>query len=194
MTNITRSLLFAFFLAASLGSAFAQQNPKPQTDEVIRVSTELVQTSVTVTDKKGQFVDGLRPDDFRLMVDGKPQTIRFLEHVVSGTRKEQALVSGEPGKPVTETPTASEYRGRTIIFFVDDLHLSLGSINRTRETIVHFIDKEMGTQDAVAIVSASGQVGFLQQFTINKAVLKAAVGRLNFRPYLARGMGMGGAP
>ena len=194
MTNITRSLLIAFFLTFSFGSAVAQQTPK-QADEVIRVNTELVQTSVTVTDKKGKFVDGLRPEDFRLMVDGKAQTIRFVEHVVSGTRKEQQLIAGDPGKQEAETgtPTASEYHGRTIVFFVDDLHLSLESINRTRETILHFIDKEMGTRDFVAIASASGQVGFLQQFTTNKAVLKAAVARLNFRPYLARGMGMGGA-
>src|SRR5258705_6888970 len=49
----------------------------------------------------------------------------------------------------------------------------------------------MTPKDTVAIVSASGQIGFLQQFTNNKTVLEAAMGRLNPRMYDARGFGTG---
>lgn len=41
----------------------------------------------------------------------------------------------------------------------------------------------MGRNDLVAIASSSGQLGFLQQFTDNKDVLRAAVRRLNPVPY-----------
>lgn len=53
----------------------APQNPAPQTsdDSTLRISTVLVQTDVTVVDRDGQFIDGLRPDQFELKVDGKPQ-------------------------------------------------------------------------------------------------------------------------
>lgn len=192
-SRFSRSLLIAFCLAVPFIPALAQEQSKVQKDDVIRISTELVQTAVTVTDKKGQFVDGLRPDQFTLQVDGKPQPIRFLERVVAGSLREEQLTASNAVPDLAATSKVS-YRGRTIVFFIDDLHLSLESLNRTRNTLSHFIDKEMGGKDFVAIASASGQIGFLQQFTNNKEVLKAAVARLNFRPYLARGLGMGSAP
>ena len=34
-----------------------QETAKPQSDEVLRINTELVQTAVTVFDKQGRFVD-----------------------------------------------------------------------------------------------------------------------------------------
>ena len=58
--------------------------PSPEQDDVIRVNTELVQTDVMVFDKKGQFVDGLKAEQFALKVDDKPQTISFLDRVTSG--------------------------------------------------------------------------------------------------------------
>ncbi|MGH9929963.1 MAG: VWA domain-containing protein, partial [Pyrinomonadaceae bacterium] len=45
---------------------------------------------------------------------------------------------------------------------------------------------EMGQNDQAAISSASGQIGFLQQLTDNKAVLRAALNRLEARPYFVR--------
>ncbi|HLM58056.1 MAG TPA: VWA domain-containing protein, partial [Pyrinomonadaceae bacterium] len=44
-----------------------------------------------------------------------------------------------------------------------------------------FVDEEMAPGDLVAIVTATGQLGFLQQFTDNKAVLRAAVARITPR-------------
>jgi VWFA-related protein len=68
------------------------------------------------------------------------------------------------------------------------LHLSLDSLARTRKTLAQFIDNEMNENDRVAIASTSGDLGFLQQFTDNKTVLRAAAGRLTQRPYNTRGM------
>jgi VWFA-related protein len=82
-------------------------------------------------------------------------------------------------------------RGRTIVFFVDDLHLSPDSMNRTKQTLRRFLDSEMSTQDSVAIVSASGHIGFLGQFSNNKQVLEAAMARLTPVPYDVRGYGTG---
>jgi VWFA-related protein len=47
----------------------------------------------------------------------------------------------------------------------------------------------MGQNDQVAIASASGQIGFLQQFTDNKEVLRAAVTRLNHVPHVVTDYG-----
>jgi VWFA-related protein len=55
----------------------------------------------------------------------------------------------------------------------------------------HFLDREMSSKDNVAILTASGQVGFLEQFTNNRAVLDAAMSRLIPRMYDAHGFSAG---
>jgi VWFA-related protein len=52
----------------------AQQEPEPPT---IQANVPLVLAPVTVTDKKGNFIDGLTVDDFRLTDEGRPQKIRM---------------------------------------------------------------------------------------------------------------------
>jgi VWFA-related protein len=177
----------------SCGTALAQQ-PSTQSDDVLRINTELVQTAVTVVDKKGKFVDGLDRADFELVIDGKPRPINFLERITAGSEREAQLAPGNQSpisKPGIGTTTV---RGRTIIFFIDDLHLSLSSLNRTRQMIAHFLDTEISGKDTVAIASAKGQIGFLQQFTNNKEVLQAALARLNVQPSEERTFGMGSTP
>src|SRR5215204_5533029 len=52
----------------------------PQTDEVdegdvVRVETQLVSVPAVVTDSSGRPLSGLKPENFRLVEDGQPQTI-----------------------------------------------------------------------------------------------------------------------
>ena len=55
-----------------------------------------------------------------------------------------------------------------------------------RKTLLNFIEKEMAQNDQIAITSASGQIGFLQQLTDNKTVLRKAVSRIGFRNSVVR--------
>lgn len=181
------SLLLCLFVAAI--AIHAQQNQKPRTeptdDDVLRISTELVQTDVVVLDKQGRFVDGLKPEQFELKIDGKPQPITFFERVKAGSNNEESqLIAARGNTPPSSKdapPTPPLKRGRTIIFFVDDLHMSIDSLARSRKLLRHFIDDEMGQDDLAAVVSPSGRIGFLQQFTDNKTVLRAAVARLTYK-------------
>jgi VWFA-related protein len=170
-----------------------EQTQTEREDEIVRINTQLVQTDVMVFDKQGRFIDNLKSDQFELRVDGKPVQISFFDLIVAGGPKEEAQRSSPRG--VTSPPGANDsaksvplVRGRTIFFFLDDLHLATDSIVRARKSLLNFIDKEMSQNDQVGIASASGQIGFLQQLTNNKAVLRAAVARLNFRPYDVRDM------
>ncbi|HEX3185559.1 MAG TPA: VWA domain-containing protein [Pyrinomonadaceae bacterium] len=173
-------------LAISLvvSAALAQD---PAHDEPVRITTELVQTGVVVVDKQGRFVDGLKPEEFLLKVDGRPVTPSFFERVFTGTVREEKLEKSAAAAPPV-TPAGAIYRGRTIIFFIDDLHLSAASIQRTRKAILDFVDNEMSIEDQVAVATPSGQLGFLQRFSDQKSVVRAAVGRLNHRPYTVRDM------
>ncbi len=109
----------------------AQNPPQPtqQPDDVLRINTELVQTDLMVFDKQGHFVDGLQREQFELTVDGKPQPISFFEQVKAGTTREQAqLAAISNSAPVEKTTPIRESQGRTIVFFIDDLHLALDSL------------------------------------------------------------------
>jgi Ca-activated chloride channel family protein len=46
----------------------------------IQVETHLIDTAVSVHDGDGRVVSGLRQDDFTVVEDGVPQTIRFFAH------------------------------------------------------------------------------------------------------------------
>ena len=180
---ITRVLTISLVIMTALA-----QDPRPANDDPIRITTELVQTSVVVLDKQGRFVEGLKPEEFLLKVDGRPVTPSFFERVFAGTVREEKLEKSAAKAAATDpmTPAAATYRGRTIIFFIDDLHLSAASVQRTRKAILEFVDNVMAIEDQVAIATPSGQLGFLQRFSDHKSVVRAAVGRLNHRPYTVR--------
>jgi hypothetical protein len=88
----TLFLLIAGLIALTpkaLGQKLPQTLPQEQTDDVVRVKTELVQTDVTVVDKHGRFVDGLKSEQFELRVDGRPQPLAFFEQVTAGSAAEE---------------------------------------------------------------------------------------------------------
>ena len=171
-------ILFCSVLAPTISAQTKPEKPGQQ-DDVVRVNTELVQTDVIVFDKKGQFVDGLKAEQFALKIDNKPQPISFFERVASGSLREEKKAQANTGA-VLANPSAAA-RGRTLIFFIDDLHLAPDSLVRTRKALLEFINHGMAENDQVAITSSSGQIGFLQQFTDDRVALRSAVARLNYR-------------
>jgi VWFA-related protein len=146
------------------------------------VNTDLVQTDVTVVDKKGHAITGLKPDQFELRIDSRPQSLTFFEEVLAGSpEEEKQLKAAREGKSTTLAPTANgdSNRGQLIFFFVDDVHLAGESWSRARSLLLNFLEHKMKANDRIAIVSTSGQIGFLQQLTDNKAVLREAISRLS---------------
>jgi VWFA-related protein len=184
----SRRLIGALLACWSFGIIIHAQQPKPtegqDPGDVIKIKTELVQTEVMVFDKKGRFVEGLKPEQFELAINGEPRQLSFFDQVTAGSAKEIAQVAAAqvtaPGRSDLSSSRLSN-RGRTIFFFLDDLHLSPASLARSREALLKFIADQMSSDDQVAIVSTSGQIGFLQQLTDNPAVLRAAIARLSSR-------------
>src|SRR5205085_7687351 len=119
------SLLCVFCTADAQQSQPATQQ---QTDDVVRISTELIQTDVMVFDRQGRFVDDLKPEQFELRVDGKPVPISFFERVTAGSGNEEAQLAAARGganlSAVKDAGVKPLDRGRTFFFFVDDLHQS----------------------------------------------------------------------
>src|SRR6185503_6039538 len=129
-----RTVLMAVFCLLMLAPrTFGQQQTRPaQTDDVIRINTALVQIDVMVFDKKGRFVEGLKPEQFSLTLDGQARSVSLFERVTSGSKFEAAQLTGS--RPVVTGPdlrkeiTGGATAGRVIFFFVDDVHLSAESL------------------------------------------------------------------
>ena len=160
------------------------QTPAPPAQDVVRTDVELVQTDITVFDRHGKFVGSLPPEHFTLSVDGKKRPVSLISRITSGSQSEAEQLNSLQANAKTNTSPESKARtplsrsGRLIFFFVDDIHLSPDGITRSRKALTQFIEKQMGQDDQVAIVSSSGRIGFLQQLTDNRVVLHTAIDRL----------------
>src|SRR6185295_16631520 len=193
MKRLASHAFLALLMLMSLcvpGRAQNPTQPPQQPDDVLRINTELVQTDLMVFDKQGHFVDGLQREQFELTVDGKPQPISFFEQVRAGSSKERAQLAAITNNSALSEKTTpiNDSSGRTIVFFIDDLHLSLDSLGRTRKMLAQFIDHELDDSDRVVFASTSGDIGFLQQFSDSIPVLHAAAGRLTHHSYNVRDM------
>ena len=181
--------IFALCLLASWATVQAQQTPPPQQpDEVVRTYTELVQTDVMVFDKQGKFVNNLTRDNFELRIDGKPRAIQSFELITAGSDEESQLAAARGATTINIKRPVPLDRGRIVFFYIDDFHMSAADFPMARKVITNFIDKEMGQNDQAAIASATGQIGFLQQLTTDRTVLRAALDRLKVRTYSVRDM------
>jgi len=191
VTSSITSLLICLLALPAGTLSQTQSRDKDQTD-VVRVFTELVQTDVMVFDKDGRFRDDLRRDDFELRIDGKVKPISFFERITAGAGNEEAQLAAARGStPSTRARSGDPVpldRGRTVFFYIDDLHMDLAGTQATRKIVSRFIDAEMSQNDEVAVSSASGQMGFLQQLTGNKTVLRRALERLTPHPYFVQDM------
>ena len=191
-TKVFLSLLLSLSL---LVPVLAQTQPAtpPQTqqtrddqDDVVRITTNLVQIDAVVT-KDGKPVTNLTADDFEIYEDGRKQAITsfaFVSNVPSATNQPapaRAKDAKEKGIDVPPAPPlkADEPR-RTMAIVVDDLGLSAESMGLARNQLRKFIAEKMQPHDLVAIIRTGGEMGALQQFTNDKRVLNRAVDQLKW--------------
>jgi VWFA-related protein len=163
----------------------ASQNP-PGQDQPIRVKTELIELRAVVTDKRGQPITDLKKEDFELTENGKPQEASFFSVVKIPGRGEARQPENSPANVTPDVPAGAtrpaETIGRTVLLYVDTLHLSPQSLLSVKQSLRKFIDERLTDQDLTAIVTSAGSLGVVEQFTRDRRVLRYAVDRLGPRP------------
>ena len=131
-------LVFLFLFCLSV-SAVAQQD----SDEVIRVETELIPFEVTVTDKDGKPVRGLEANDFKLYEDGVERPIDFFEPI-----------KREDGRPLS------------IVFALDvSGSVTREELERLRNALRIFVQKLADYDSYFAVMTFGMEVKTLQSFT-----------------------------
>ncbi len=178
-----RQILLAFVLTFSFLTPFTAQEPAKQ--DIVTVTTNLVQIDVVVTDKNGRQVSDLGPQDFEVTEDGKKRQITNFSYVVAGSSapSEVNVASSKPGaEPVKPAQLKRDQVRRTVALVIDDLGLSYESFGYARQALRKFVDEQMQPTDLVAVLSTSAGVGVLQQFTSDKRQLHAAIDRVRWNP------------
>jgi len=166
-------LLTVVLLCATLPS-------QQQTELRLRSESDLVLVNVTVRDKNGKFVQGLKPENFTILEDNKPQKV--LSFDVENVDALPALDVAQ-AKPLLEVPgqtapapsadTAAQFKDRRLIVLFFDLSaMEPDEIDHAVTSAEHYVDAQMAPADLVSIVSLGSSLLVNQDFTADHALLK----------------------
>jgi VWFA-related protein len=173
----------------------SQEQKKKQ--DIITLKSVLVEVQAVVTDRQGRLVDGLKKEDFELREKGHPQAISsFSEQRIGPMSISQAVtVANVPNLEAPPSQTAESTR--SVLLFVDTLHLSPGNVLRVKQTVKKFIDEQITDQDSVMLVTSSGMEGIPPRLTRDRNLLRHFVDKIAvwgtpsnslFTPALAAGV------
>jgi Ca-activated chloride channel family protein len=122
-----------------------------QSDDVVRVNTDLVVLNITVTDKAGQYVPGLHLSDFTIFEDGKeisPQLVSSFS--------------------VHESPFAS-------VVLLDTSGSMESRLSLARSAAIRFLDR-LREEDVAAVYKFDSKVEQVQEFSSSRDLAPIAYG------------------
>ncbi len=118
-------------------------------DEVVRVNASLVTVPVSVLDRDGRFISGLRQEDFRILEDGVEQRIAYFATV--------------------EQPF-------TVALVIDTSGSTRFKLEDIQDAAIAFLD-QLRPADRVIVVSFDEQVRVLSEATNDRNQLREAIRR-----------------
>jgi VWFA-related protein len=195
-----KKFLPVFFIVIVFAFRAFSQSPSPtppveEDRDVVKITTNLIQVDVTVTDSKGRIVTDLKPEEIEIYENDEKQDITNFSFInVEAKTLDKYSVAKKPEKnappPVPAPPVnlKPEQVQRTIALIVDDLSLSFQSAYYVRRALRKFVDEQMQPNDLVAIMRSGKGIGALQQFTSDKRQLYAAIERVKWNPAGKGGM------
>jgi VWFA-related protein len=155
----THSRTQAFLCAAGLScaaAAIAQSSTQTaQPPDRIKVGVELVTTSATVRDARGQFIANLKPGEFEIYEDGVKQSLVTFSLTQGGrTFNETRGAQVTPGILLPERRAAASGEGRVLLIFIDDSHLEPSQTPRVRDLFRRVVKRLVHPGDLVGVVSS----------------------------------------
>ena len=143
-----------------------------QSDEVVRVETNLTNVFFTAADKQKRFVSSLKREDVRILEDGTPQEIFTFQ-------------------PNSDLPLS-------LAILIDTSGSEERTLPEEKAAARGFLESVMRpAKDEAAVVSFTGEVTLEQGLTGNVARLRRAIDQVEFVPpsgYIGGGVVVGGTP
>ncbi|HEV2843875.1 MAG TPA: VWA domain-containing protein [Thermoanaerobaculia bacterium] len=150
-----RSGVWAALACLAVTIPAAAQEPQAPSIFGEQIDVRVVNVEAVVTDRQGNRVQGLRPEDFRLKVDGKTVPVEFFNEVRGG----QAIALGEGGgdSAVKGLPSLAPGSpvGTSYLVFVDNFF----ALGPRRDVVLRSLKEQLsrlGPEDRMAIVSYDG--------------------------------------
>jgi VWFA-related protein len=150
MTPYGRRAILPLLIGALTLTGEARQAPPPpptqaQQRPVFRGGTHFVRVDAYPV-QDGKIAQGLRPDDFEVFEDGKPQTIESFDFVKFDT----FVPESERREPNTQREgfdRAADPRFRVFVIVVDTEFAGRTDVYWIQKPLVHFLDRILGSRD-----------------------------------------------
>lgn len=162
----------AALLYQSLSPAVFSQEPElpPPT---LRTTTRLVVLDAIVTDSKSQPVPGLKPSDFTVLEDGKPQKISFFSYQSPQPAPPPPPAPLAPGV-FTNLPEYHKPAGPLVILLMDGLNTPPNQGLEVRKQIMKYLASLKTPESGTAVLALGNDLTVLQDFTTSADLLRAA--------------------
>lgn len=177
--RLRRLFVLAFVVLAWAATAHAQPTA------TFRSSTRLVVHAVTVTDARGNVVEGLTANDFVVTENGERQEIAFVEFQrLDDTRATEPAPEPAEVRPPARTSDAAPQalsagpfpNRRLLVFYFDLSAMPIFDQLRAVADARKYVDSQLTVSDLVAIMAfQNGAVRIRQDFTNSRAKLTAAL-------------------
>jgi VWFA-related protein len=184
---MAKSKYHSLAVAALIGALCLQG----QESQVAKFSanSNLVIVDVTVKDKNGKPIEGLKTGDFTVLEDGKPQKISVFEFQKLDntpeppptlTLSDQLKLPEAPKTSITaETPGQVQYHNkRLLVFFLDFSSMGIPEQLRAQEAAQTYLDKKITKDDLVAVMLYTSMINVLSDFTADREVLSNIISNL----------------
>ena len=149
----------------------------------IQVRSSLVQVDVTVTDKNGKHIAGLKPENFQLSEDNQTQKLAAVDYYDVGIKSTE-LGFGPIDIELDGMGDSEELRAicrdhRMIVLYFDRTSMTPEDMLRAIDESRRFIREQMTPEDLVAIASFGKELRVIRGFTNDRALLESALGFLS---------------
>ena len=165
------------------GQPPAGQEPERSAQPPIRTSINFVRVDVIVTDGKGQPVLDLKPEDFSVTEDGKPQKVEQFSviKIDNATQAEDRPVSSIRSDQQEEREAARP-DVRLFVILLDDYHVRRGNAMSVRRPLLDFLQNQVGPADMVALMYPLTPVADIR-FSRDRDAMMGAIERFEGRKF-----------
>jgi VWFA-related protein len=175
-------LVFTVLPPGALLGSSDNQDEKPQASVVYKVTDALVR------DRKGQFVEDLKVEDFVLKIEGKPANIKFVEEYSIPTQ--EAILAYEESvrraQAAGNRPPSPPRPPNLIIIVFDQSNLGTQASQNARETARRIVLEACLPWDLVTVLRYNGFFITLLSPTSDREKILAAIdaaGEQNLNPF-----------
>lgn len=165
LRRLSLILISLSFVIGTKTGIVAQSNPD------IRVVVNMVQLNVAVTDKKGNYVTGLKPSDFVLLEDGITEQPATFGEGNEPVRNLAGIPQGQSASPKTFADLIS---GANVYVLFDTSDYMYRGFVFAQDAITEFI-RSLETADKIAFYSYSRDLSRSAPLTANRGQVLEAV-------------------